>query len=301
MARLGHRIGTVVVATGLLLSPAVIATPQSVPQRKPKNAKEDVTKIGNRGIGQAFNLYSLDDDIKMGRDYAKEVEASQRIVDDPIVAEFVNRLAQNIARNSDAKAPVSAKVILSDEINAFALPGGRIYFNSALVLQAGDESELAGVMGHEVAHVAARHGTRSLSRAQTAQIVGSLIFELSGKKGNLVYSIANVALPMAFFKFSREFEKQADFLGIQYLYATGYDPFGMVQFFKRLAAHQKGRQIPIAALFKTHPLTRKRIRLVQGTIDELLPDRREYSVTGTEFERVKARLRLLHAEAGLRR
>ena len=300
-ARLARRSAAVLVWTGLLLLQVAVATAQSVAQRQPKNAKKDVTKIGNRGVGKAFNLYSLNDDIKMGRDYAKQVEASETIVKDPVVAEFVNRLAQDIARNSDAKVPVTAKVILSDQIKSFALPGGQIYFNPALILLAGDESERAGVMGHEVAHVAARHGTRNQSRAQTAQLIGGLIAELSGNKRNLVYAIANVALPMAFFKFSRKFEKQADFLGVPYLYATGYDPMGMVQFFERLAALSKRKRGAIATLFKTPPPSPKRIRLTQQTINELLPDQPEYEVTGTEFERVKARLRELHAQGPSKR
>ena len=302
-ARLGRRIAIVLVVTGLVLSQAQIASSQSVGLRQPKNDKEDVTKIGNRGVGEAFNLYTLNAEVKMGRKYAETIESREPIVDDPFVAEYINRLAQNIARNSDAKVPVTAKVILSDQINAFAIPGGYIYFNSGLILQAGDESEIAGVMGHEIAHVAARHGTRNVSRAQTAQLIGGIVAALSGdrQKQELVYSIASIALPMAFFKFSREFEKQADFLGVQYLYATGYDPLGMVQFFERLAARQRRKQIFIETLFKTHPMTTKRIRLVQKTINELLPDRPNYSVSGTEFEQVKARLRTLHGKFRLRR
>ena len=171
-----------------------------------------------------------------------------------------------------------------------ALPGGYIYVNTGLIEFAADESELAGVLAHEIAHVAARHGTRSVSRAQTANIIASIFIGAMGEKAQAVYAGASLALPLTFLKFSRSFEKQADLLGVQYLYASGYDPLGMVQFFERLSAAQRSRGNLVSNLFKSHPLTKKRVKLVQEAINQLLPDRTSYNVTSSEFDRVKARL-----------
>ena len=282
---------------GVLLVSDAQLTAQSGGKRQPRNPKEDISKIGDRGVGiGTFNVYTLEAEQELGRKFASRIEKRERIIDDPLIAEYVNRIAQNIARNSDSKVPVTAKVIHSPQINAMALPGGYVFVNSGLLEFARDESELAGVLGHEVAHVAARHGARSVTRAVTAQTAAmaiGAIFGCSSKKGRIAYAIAEIGLPMAFLKFSRDFERQADFLGVQYLYAAGYDPLGMVQFFERLSATQKRKGNAVSGLFTSHPMPRGRVRRVQKAIDELLPDRPEYNVTGSEFDMVKARLAAL--------
>ena len=285
----------------LLVLNSSLSTAQSTHKREPRNSKEDVAKIGDRGVGAGtFNMYTLEAEQNLGRKFARDIERREKIIDDPVVSEFVNRIAQNLARNSDSKIPVTAKVIDSKVVNAMALPGGYVFVNSALMELARDESELAGVLGHEIAHVAARHGARSVTRASAANaatLALGAILGAQGKKTEVVYAIAEIGLPMAFLRFSRDFERQADFLGVQYLYAAGYDPLGMVQFFERMAALQKRKGNSVSGLFQSHPLTRGRIRRVQKAIDELLPDRPEYNVTGSEFDAVKARL----ASLGLRR
>ncbi len=263
-------------------------------QQKPKDPKQDVSKIGDRDVGKAINLYSLEKEIQLGSQLAKEVESTAKIVDDPVISEYVNRLGQNIVRNSDAKVPFTIKVIDSDEVNAFALPGGYFYVNTGLIELAQDEAELAGVMAHEIAHVAARHGTRAASRAQLVQYASIPLIFIGGWAGYGIQQAANFAIPMTMLKFSRNFEREADLLGVQYLYKSGYDPTAMVQFFERLKAMQKKKKNAVARAFSSHPLTASRIKAVQKAIDELLPDQPAYAVTTREFEDVKERLARLN-------
>ena len=259
-------------------------------QPKPTNPKQDVSKIGDRNVGKAVNLYSLEKEIQLGRQLAADVERTAKIVDDPVISEYVNRVGQNIVRNSDAKVPFTIKVIDADEVNAFALPGGYFFVNTGLIELAQDEAELAGVMAHEIAHVAARHGTRAASRAQLVQYATIPLIFIGGWAGYGIQQAANFAIPMTMLKFSRNFEREADFLGVQYLYKTGYDPTAMVQFFERLKAMQKKKKNAIARAFSSHPMTASRIKAVQKAVEELLPEQPAYLVTTREFEAVKERL-----------
>ena len=263
-------------------------------KREPKNSREDVSQIGDRDVGKSINFYSLEKEMKLGKQLALEVEQNAKLVEDPVIAESVNRIGQNIVNNSDPKVPFTIKVIDSEEVNAFALPGGYFYVNTGLIELAGDEAELAGVMAHEIAHVAARHGTRSATKGQLSQLMTIPLMLIGGWAGYGIQQAANFALPMTMLKFSRAFEIEADFLGVQYLYKTGYDPSSMVQFFERLKSLQKKKKSSIAAAFSTHPLTTKRIKIVQSTIDELLPEQSEYAVTSSEFESIKARIAKLN-------
>ena len=263
-------------------------------KREPKNSREDVSQIGDRDVGKSINFYSLEKEMKLGKQLALEVEQNAKIVDDPVIAEYVNRIGQNIVNNSDSKVPFTIKVIDSEEVNAFALPGGYFYVNTGLIELAEDEAELAGVMAHEIAHVAARHGTRSATKGHLSQLMTIPLMLIGGWAGYGIQQAANFAIPMTMLKFSRAFEIEADFLGVQYLYKTGYDPSSMVQFFERLKSLQKKKKSSIAAAFSTHPLTTKRIKIVQSTIDELLPEQSEYAVTSSEFESIKARIAKLN-------
>jgi len=271
-------------------SSAPVNSPDTV---NPKNSKEDVDAIGNRSVGKGINFYSLEKEIGLGKQLAQEVERSSKLVDDPVVTEYVNRVGQNLVRNSDAKVPFTIKVIDSDEVNAFALPGGFFYVNSGLILRANEESELAGVMAHEIAHVAARHGTKQATKGDLVQIasIPAMIFIPYTWAGYAAYQGMNFLIPMTFLKFSRDAEREADFLGLQYMYKSGYDPNSYVTFFERIQADEKRRPGTIGKAFSTHPPTPERIENTQKEIARILPARQEYVVTSSEFDSVKGRLR----------
>jgi predicted Zn-dependent protease len=263
-------------------------TPKGV---KPGSEK-DVNAVGNRDVGKGLNLYSLEREIALGKGAAQEVERMSKMINDPVVVEYVNRVGQNLVRNSDAKVPFTIKVIDSDQINAFALPGGFFYVNSGLILRADEEAELAGVMAHEIAHVAARHGTRNATKAQIAQFAAIPLILLGpgGWAGYGLYQGLNLAIPIGFLKFSRDNEREADFLGLQYMYKAGYDPNAFVSFFEKIEAEERRHPGSIPKLFASHPPTPERVRKAQQEIATILPTRDEYIVTTSEFDLVKARL-----------
>src|SRR5215472_3976053 len=269
---------------------------QPVPQKdtvNPKNSKENVEAIGDRKVSCHMNWFSLEKEIAIGKSFAQEVERSSKMIDDPVVTEYVNRVGQNLVRNSDAKVPFTIKVIDSDEVNAFALPGGFFFVNSGLILRAQEESELAGVMAHEISHVTARHGTCQATKGELLQLasIPAMIFIPYTMAGYAMYQGLNLAIPLTFLKFSRDAEREADFLGIQYMYKAGYDPNAYVTFFERIQADEKRRPGTIPKAFSTHPPTPERIENTQKEIARILPARQEYIVTTSEFDTVKARLR----------
>jgi predicted Zn-dependent protease len=290
-------------------SPEAQSTPSSTPDNsapqvvqqpddskvKHDGGKSDVDAIGNRKIGSRGmgNWYSIEGEIRMGKEYAQQVEASVKLVQDPVVTEYVNRIGQNLVRNSDAQVPFTIKVIDSDDVNAFALPGGFFYVNSGLILAADEEAELAGVMAHEIAHVAARHATRQMTRAQWANIGTIPLIFVGGGIGYAVRSAAGLGLPLTFLTFSRGFEAEADYLGLQYMYKTGYDPNAFISFFEKIQAKEKKRPGTLAKAFSTHPQTPDRITKSQEEIAKILPARAQYVVTTSEFDDVKARLAVL--------
>ena len=255
-------------------------------------SKEDVDAIGNRKVGGrgVGNWYSIEREIRIGKEYSQMVESSVRLVHDPIVTEYVNRVGQNVVRNSDARVPFTIKVIDADEVNAFALPGGFLYVNSGLVLLADGEAELAGVMAHEIAHVCARHAMRQMTRAAYANLASIPLIFIGGGIGYAARSAAGLALPISFLKFSRGFEEEADYLGVQYLYATGYDPQSFIYFFERMQVREKQKPGTLSKIFGSHPATESRIEKTQSQLQHKLPSRAEYVLSTSEFEDVKARL-----------
>src|SRR3989442_909875 len=212
------------------------------PDVKP-GSKADVEAIGNRGVGKGVNFYSLEREMALGKSLAQEVERSSKLIDDPVVTEYVNRVGQNLVRNSDAKVPFTIKVIDSDEVNAFALPGGFFYVNSGLILHAQEESELAGVMAHEISHVTARHGTKNATKGELMQLstIPLILLGPGGWAGYGIYQGLNLAIPITYLKFNRDAEREADFLGLQYMYKAGYDPNSYITFFERIQADEKRR------------------------------------------------------------
>ncbi len=259
-----------------------------------KDKKQDPEQIGNRDVAKGVNFYSLEKEIALGKQMAEEVERQAKIIDDPIVAEYVNRIGQNLVRNSDAKVPFTIKVLDSDEVNAFALPGGYFFVHSGLILKADSESELAGVMAHEIAHVAARHGTRQASRAGMVNYASIPLIFVGGWAGYGIRQGANLALPLTFLNFSRAFEREADYLGLQYLYKTGYDPTSFVDFFEKIQSMETRKPGSISKAFSTHPMTDDRIHLAQEEIQKILVAKPEYIVNTSEFNDVKKRLATMH-------
>jgi len=252
--------------------------------------KYDVSQIGRRDIGTGLDFYSLDREIALGRQLSNEVEMSARLVNDPVVNEYINRIGQNLVRNSDARVPFTIKILDTDEVNAFALPGGFFYVNSGLILAADDEAELAGVMAHEIAHVAARHATKNITRAQIWNIASIPLIFIGGPVAYAISEIAGIAVPMTYLKFSRDAEREADLLGLEYDYAAGYDPHAFVEFFEKLNLDGKKKHSALAKAFATHPMNADRIKAAQEEIRKYLPDRPEYVVDTSEFENVKTRL-----------
>jgi beta-barrel assembly-enhancing protease len=258
-----------------------------------KGSIEDVNAIGTRDIGArgVGNWYSTESEIKMGKSYSMEIEKSTKFINDPVVTEYVNRIGQNIVKNSDCKVPFTIKVIDSDEVNAMALPGGFFYVNSGLILAADEEAELAGVMAHETAHVCAHHAAREQTRANYAQIGAmAAMIAIPGWAGYGIYEASGLLIPLTFLQFSREFEAQADYLGVQYMYRAGYDPQAFVTFFEKIQNLEKRKPGMVAKAFSSHPQTPDRIEHSQEEIAKILPPRDEYVVTTSEFDDVKGRL-----------
>lgn len=271
--------------------PAASPDDQTMKGVKP-GSESDVNAIGNRDVGKGLNLYSLQREIQVGKMYAMEVEKTAKLINDPIVTEYVNRVGQNLVRNSDAKVPFTIKVIDTDAINAFAIQGGFFYVNSGLILHADEEAELAGVMGHEIAHVAARHSTKQDTKAQMIEwaSIPLILLGPGGWAGYGLYEGLNFAIPMSELKFSRDAEREADFLGLQYMYKCGYDPNAFVSFFEKIEAEDRRHPGSIPKIFSTHPMTPDRVQKAQEEIATILPPRDEYIVSTSEFDEVKARL-----------
>ena len=262
--------------------------------KKKKDPKKDTEAIGDRDVGKGVNFYSLEKEIALGKQVAQEIERTVKIIDDPIIAEYVNRVGQNLVRNSDVKVPVSIKVLDAEEINAMALPGGFFYVNAGLVLKAESESELAGVMAHEIAHIAARHGTRQATRGQIVNIASIPLIFMGGWTGYGIRQAASIAVPLGFLSFSRGFEAEADLLGLQYLYKAGYDPTAFVDFFEKIQSDEKKKPGTMSKVFASHPLTDDRIKNAQKNIQEILEAKPEYVVNTSEFNEVKSRLMAMH-------
>jgi predicted Zn-dependent protease len=255
----------------------------------PKNSK--VEDIGNRDINKGnWNFTSLEKEIALGRSLATEIEKQVKLVSDPEVTEYVSRVGQNIVRNSDAKVPFTIKVIDSEEINAFALPGGFLYVNSGLITTADEESEFAGVLAHEIAHVAARHGTEQQAKATIADFARIPLVIFSGGLAQLVYNVYGLVVPLQFLQFSRGAEAEADYLGVQYMYKTGYDPAAFISYFEKVQAQEKKKPGKLSKIFSTHPPTADRIEKSQKNIATVLPDRDEYVLSTSEFDKIKAKL-----------
>jgi len=262
-------------------------------QIKHDGGKTDVDAVGNRNVGcgrGVGNWYSVEGQVARGRVYAQQIESQIKLVNDPVITEYVNRVGQNLVRNSDAQVPFTIKVIDSDVVNAMALPGGFFYVNSGLILAADEEAEMAGVMAHEIAHVAACHYGREATRLNLLQIASIPAIFMGGWLGYGIYEGMGLGIPLTFLHFSRGFEAEADYLGVEYMYRAGYDPSAFVSFFEKIQAMEKKKPGTISKAFDTHPQTPDRIEKSQEEIRKILPAKQQYIVTTSEFDEVKARL-----------
>ena len=275
------------------ICPAVllVAALWALPALAQKN--KDVKEIGTRDINKgSWNLYSEEREFQLGQQMAAEVEAGSHLLRDPRVQSYVEDLVQNLVRNSDAQAPFTVRVIDSDELNAFALPGGFLYVNTGLIMEAETEAEFAGVLAHEIAHVTARHATKQASKAQLFQLFSLPLIFVGGPIGYGIQQGLSLAVPLTFLKFSRNAEREADYLGLQYSYQAGYDPTGLVDFLERL--RESDQQSRLASAFSSHPMTKDRIQRAQKEIGQVLPPRPEHVVSTSRFQEVKSHLQRLY-------
>jgi beta-barrel assembly-enhancing protease len=273
-------------------APAALPT-QDDSQIKHNGGKADIDAVGSRNVGcgrGVGNWYSIEGQVATGRQYAQQIETQIKLINDPVITEYVNRVGQNLVRNSDAQVPFTIKVIDSDVVNAMALPGGFFYVNSGLILAADEEAEMAGVMAHEIAHVAACHYGREMTRANLLQLASLPAIFMGGAIGYGIYQGLGLAIPLTFLHFSRGFESEADYLGIEYMYRSGYDPSAFVSFFEKIQAMEKKKPGTLSKAFDTHPQTPDRIEKSQDEIRKILPTKAQYIVTTSEFDEVKARL-----------
>ena len=277
--------------------------PTIVPRSYHDHSIRDIEAIGTRNIGcdrGIGNWYSLEHQIAMGKQYSDQVEATSKLVKDAEIQNYINALGQNLVRNSDSLVPFTIKVIESDDINAFALPGGFFYVDSGLILAAENEAELAGVMAHEIAHVAACHVARQNTRGKMMNMASIPLMMLGGPIGYAGYEALTIATPLTYFKFSRHFESEADFLGIQYMYKAGYDPQALTAFFEKIKSLERTKESKVVKAFRTHPQTPERIEKTQAEINTLLPPQLQYKVDTSEFEDTKSRLESLENHGRLR-
>jgi beta-barrel assembly-enhancing protease len=270
-----------------------IALLSSSPAPAADKKNKDPDQIGNRNVGKGVNVYSIDREIALGKGLALQMERQAKLIDDPVIAEWVNRIGQNLVRNSDAKLPLTVKMIDAEQVNAVTLPGGFIFVNSGLLLNAHTEAEFAGALAHEIGHVAARHGTRQASRAEIAQLATLPLILMGGWAGVGARQGVDLAIPVAFLQFSQAFEGEADTLGLQYMYKAGYDPAAVVDFFERLQALEGKSPNAVNKFFSDHPPTGKRVVEFQKNIQMYLRERPQYVVNTSEFNEVKARLMAL--------
>ncbi len=257
-----------------------------------RKKQDDPAQIGNRDVGKGVNLYSIEKEMALGKQLAEEVRRQAKVVEDPLISEYVNRIGQNLARNSDAKVPFTFQVIEGNSPNAFALPGGYVFVYTALLKIANEEDELAAAMAHEIAHVAARHMTRQATKSQIINLAGTAggVILGGGIGGAVARQGAGVGIPAAILHFTRKDESEADYLGVQYLYAAGYDPNGAISIFEKLESLERKQPGTVARIFSTHPMDATRIQKTEQEIGRILPAKAEYVVNTSEYTAIRQRL-----------
>jgi predicted Zn-dependent protease len=269
----------------LVMSTAVRAEDQ-------KKKKDDPDQIGNRNVGKGINIYSIEREMALGKQLAEEVTRQAKLQDDPLISEYINRVCQNLARSSDARVPITCQVIEGEAPNAFALPGGFIFVYTGLIKIADEEDELAAAIAHEIAHVAARHMTKQATKSAMVNVASIPISILlgGGLGGYAVRQGASMGIPAAFLHFTRADETEADYLGVQYMYAAGYDPTGAVSIFEKIQSLQRKQPGLLDKILSTHPMDADRIKKTEKEIDRILPEKPEYVVSTSEYTDIRSRL-----------
>jgi predicted Zn-dependent protease len=266
---------------------ALIAAPAFAGDDK----KNDPNQIGDRDVGKCLNFYSVEKEMALGKQLAEEVSRQAKVVDDPILSEYVNRIGQNLARNSDAKVPFTFRILQNEVPNSFALPGGYIFVHTGLIAIASEVDEFAAALAHEIAHVAARHLTCRETKAQLANIGTIPLSVLLGGLGGLAArQAASAVIPMTFLSFSRHDESEADYLGVQYMWAAGYDPTGAISIFEKLETLQHTQPTAVSKMLSTHPMDSDRIAKTQAEIDKILPAKPQYIVNTSEYANMRQRM-----------
>jgi predicted Zn-dependent protease len=274
---------------GVFLALALAA---AVWAQAPKNKKDDPDQIGNRGVGKGINIYSIEREMALGKQLAEEVTRQAKLQDDPLISEYVNRVCQNLARSSDALVPITCQVIEGEAPNAFALPGGFIFVYTGLIKLADEEDEMAAAIAHEIAHVAARHMTKQATKSAMINVASIPISILlgGGIGGYAIRQGAGLAIPAAMLKFDRKDESEADYLGVQYMYAAGYDPTGAISIFEKIQSLQKKQPGFLDKILSTHPMDADRINKTEKEIDKILSEKPEYVVSTSEYRDIRDRL-----------
>ena len=266
--------------------------------------KQKLEEIGVRELG-GLNWYHLETDVQWGKQAASMIERNAKILDDPVVTEYVDRIGQRIVQNADSKFPFTIKVLQTEEVNAAALPGGFFYVNAGLILEVDSEAELAGVMAHEIAHVTLRHAARQMTKGDLIQlslIPLQIILPGLGKATQILIQYGYYyGLPIAFLYFTRKYEAEADYYGTQYLARTGYDPAGLIGAFHKFLLLRRKRPDRVPEIFSSHPPSASRILTTRRQIAEEIPSLEALKerngtpgvlVSDSEFDQIKERLSL---------
>jgi predicted Zn-dependent protease len=252
------------------------------PQDKRSKSDADINAIGHRRIVHDANFYSPEREKELGKALSQAVERSSKLLNDPIVAEYIERVAQNVANNSDAHIPVTVRVIDSDVVNAFTLPGGYQYINLGLLLQLHGEAELASLLARGIAHTALRSAAREATKGELMELATvPLILTPAGWSSTI---------PLTELKIRRQDELDADYFGLQYLYKAGYDPKCFTDFVQRIWGTSSATAKNVPKVLSIFPPLNERLTALQNEIANTLPPRDGAIVSTAEFDVFKERL-----------
>ena len=256
------------------------------PQTKRSKSDADINKIGHRNITRGPNFYSPEKEKELGKALSQEVERTSKLLDNLVMAEYIGRVAQNVAKNSDTRFPITVRVIDSDEVNAFTLPAGYLYVTRGLLFRLENEAELASVLARGIAHTALRTYTQEATKGELMQLsTNAALLSSDPRIGGIP-----LAIPLATLATQREAEIDADYFGVQYMYKTGYDPKCFADFVQRIwvSGSASGEKIP--KVFGKYPPVDQRLASLKKEISEVLPPRSGAISSTPEFDAFKLRL-----------